>query len=118
MPRKSHNKSPHNRRGTTNPEKSLKTKLRARSHGRRSQANYQFKKTQKQEDLQRLLGEYFQRKHDGANTVSIGKAQKLYRKSQSAFSQGNYGRGVYMLISCFRHYCYLCSTSYARHYWF
>ena len=81
-----------------NPEKSLKTKLRARSHGRRSQANYQFKKTQKQEDLQRLLGEYFQRKHDGANTVSIGKAQKLYRKSQSAFSQGNYGRGVYMLI--------------------
>ena len=99
MPRKSlHNKSPHNRRGTINPEKSLKTKLRARSHGRSSQANYKFKKTEKQEKLQRLLRKYFQRKQDGTNTVSIGKAQKLYSKSQSAFSQGNYGRGVYMLI--------------------
>ena len=98
MHRISHNKSPHNRRGRTNPEKSLKTKLRARSHGRRSQANYQFKKTQKQEELQKKLGEYFQRKHDGANTVSIGKAKSLYKKSLSAFNNKNYGRGVYMLI--------------------
>ena len=98
MPRKSHNKSPHNRRGTINPEKSLKTKLRARSQRKRTQANYKFKKTEKQEKIQRLLREYFARKQDATNTVSIGKAQKLYRKSQSAFSQGNYGRGVYMLI--------------------
>ncbi len=101
MHRKSHNKSPHNRRGTTNPEKSLKTKLRARSHGRRSQANYKFKKTQKQEELQKKLGEYFQRKHDGANTVSIGKAKSLYKKSLSAFNNKNYGRAIYMLLHSF-----------------
>lgn len=99
MHRKSHNKSPHNRKPRkTNPEKSLKTKLRNRSQRRRNQANYQFQKTQKQEKLQRLLGEYFQRKHDGANTVSIGKAKALYNKSLSAFSQGNYGRAIYMLL--------------------
>ena len=98
MPRQSHNKSQHNRRGTTNPETSLKPKLRSRSHGRSSQANYQFKKTQKQKDLQRLLGQYFDKKHDGANTVSIGKAKALYSKSLSAFNNKNYGRAIYMLL--------------------
>lgn len=98
MQRNKHNKSPHNKRFTTNPDKSLKTKLRARSHSKRKQANYQFKKTKKQEELQRLLGEYFQRKQDATNTVSIGKAKSLYHKALSAFSKKNYGRGIYMLL--------------------
>ena len=96
MPRKSNNKS--QRRSVHGTFDNSKPKLRARSKGKRKQANYKFKKTEKQEKIQRLLREYFDRKQDATNTVSIGKAQKLYRKSQSAFSQGNYGRGVYMLI--------------------
>ena len=98
MPRKSHNKSQHNRRSVHGTFDKSKPKLRAKSSRKNRKANYQFKKTEKQEKLQRLLREYFDRKQDATNTVSIGKAQKLYRKSQSAFSQGNYGRGVYMLI--------------------
>ena len=96
MPRKSNNKS--QRRSVHGTFDNSKPKLRSRSKGKRKQANYKFKKTEKQEKIQRLLREYFDRKQDATNTVSIGKAQKLYRKSQSAFSQGNYGRGVYMLI--------------------
>ena len=99
MHRKSHNKSPHNRGSKLHGKfNNSKTKRRAAYKVKNNRSDYQFKKTQKQEDLQRLLGKYFQRKHDGANTVSIGKAKSLYKKSQSAFSQGNYGRGVYMLI--------------------
>jgi len=98
MPRKSHNKSQHNRRTVHGTFDKSKPKLRARSKGKRSQANYQFKKTEKQEKLQRLLGEYFQRKQDATNTVGIGKAKALYNKSLAAFSKKNYGRGVYMLI--------------------
>ncbi len=98
MPRKSHNKSQHKRRSVHGTFDKSKPKLRAKSSRKNRKANYQFKKTEKQEKLQRLLREYFDRKQDATNTVSIGKAQKLYRKSQSAFSQGNYGRGVYMLI--------------------
>ena len=99
MHRKLHNKSPHNRGSNVHGKfNNSRSKRRAASKVKKSRSDYQFKKTQKQEDLQRLLGEYFQRKHDGTNTVSIGKAKALYNKSLSAFSQGNYGRGVYMLI--------------------
>ena len=98
MPRQSRNKSQHNRRGKRNPRTSLKAKLRARSKGENSRANYKFKKTEKQEKLQRLLRDYFNRKQDATNTVSIGKAKALYKKSLSSFSKGKYGQGVYMLL--------------------
>ena len=99
MPRKSHNKSPHNR-GSQVPGKfnNSKIKRRAASKVKKGRSDYQFKKTQKQEELQKKLGEYFQRKQDATNTVSIGKAKALYNKSLSAFSKKNYGRGLYMLL--------------------
>lgn len=99
MPRKSHNKSPHNRGSNVHGKfDNSKIKRRAVSKVKKGRSDYKFKKTQKQEDLQRLLGKYFQRKHDGANTVSIGKAKALYNKSLAAFSKKNYGRGLYMLL--------------------
>ena len=63
MPRKSHNKSPHNR-GSQVPGKfnNSKIKRRAASKVKKGRSDYQFKKTQKQEELQKKLGEYFQRK--------------------------------------------------------
>ena len=98
MPRKSHNKSPHNRASIHGKFNNSKIKRRAASKVKKGRSDYQFKKTQKQEDLQKLLGEYFKRKHDGANTVSIGKAKSLYKKSLSAFNNKNYGRAIYMLL--------------------
>ena len=99
MHRKSHNKSPHNRRGLSMENLIIQKSNDVLDHTEEEgRSDYQFKKTQKQEDLQKLLGEYFKRKHDGANTVSIGKAKSLYNKSLSAFNNKNYGRGVYMFL--------------------
>ena len=98
MPRKSH-KSPHNRGSNVHGKfNNSKIKRRAAAKVKKGRSDYQFKKTEKQEALQIKLAKYFQRKQDGTNAVSIGKAKALYSKSLSAFNQKNYGRALYMLL--------------------